>query len=368
MKKTRNSKVEVEDMEGLEELEELEVLTSVETKEVDKQKALKVLESQLIKDHGDNYYAITQKRRLEPINFITTGCYTLDKVLGGGIPEGRVITVYGEPSVGKSLFALSCVKAFQSQNKLCAYIDVEHSLSSDFMQICGIDTENIAIAKGNTAEENLDILRKIVKSNVIDLVVLDSVASLSSQQMQEKDAEENGMANEARLLSRILKELVIYAEKNKCTIILINQTRLNLGGYVVNKIMPGGQSIKFFSSIILKLAKKENIKYKSEVVGVTVEASTDKNKVGTPFKSGMFNILFPHEDINGEIVAGIDTLTDLVQGCVDNNIVVKAGAWISLVYEGEELKYQGLDNFKESIKERPEIINYLTDRLYNLTK
>jgi recombination protein RecA len=344
----------------------LEVPSSVEVTD-----QMKALDRAFNKKFGDKYYGVSKddvKRKGLDLNveFISTGCYSLDYVLGGGgpnfgIPVGRVLQFYGASSSAKTLISTYIGSTLQKLGKRVAFIDAEHSMDPAFANMCGLNMDDLIMFKPNTCEDALEALREFTKSGVVDLVILDSTASLSPQAVQDKNVGEATMAVAARYWSTLLPELVAHADNNKCTVILLNQVRTNLGTYGSPVGPAGGKALGFYSSIILKLTRSTVIKAKGEEIGIVVNISTTKNKVGTPFKSKEISVLFPHKNKDGEMVAGIDVLSDLLEAALDLEVLSKSGAWL----EFEGLRACGKEAMKEALTKRLDIVELLKEKVKN---
>lgn len=329
--------------------------------------AMKALDAALAKKFGDKYFGPTNGRKVDPVKFISTGCMSIDYVLGGGLPSGRLLEIFGQPSCGKSLLSMQTVKSYQQQNKICAWIDVEACFEPTFATYCGVDVEKLAILQPDTAEEALEALRDFVKSGVVDLVVLDSVAALSSRTAQEKQVDEATMAVTARYMSKVLPELCPIASKNGTTIIFINQVRNTLKMYGASEDTPGGNAIKFYSSVRLKVTRKDILKQGSTEIGVVTAVKAVKNKCSSPFREKELSIYFPHFDaVSSTTVAGVDVLGDLVDAAIDCGAVNKGGAWLTGTLAGKDFKVQGKEKLKAELTANPDMIEDLKAKVAEL--
>ena len=289
------------------------------------------------------------------IESIPTGSYSLNEILGvGGIPKGRIIEIYGMESSGKTTLALHITAEFQKLGGNVGYIDSEHALDPLYAKNIGVDVDNIILSQPDSGEQALQILQRFVESDKIKLIVVDSVASLVPQ--AEIDAEMGALkiGLQARLMSSALRKLVGIANKNKVTIIFINQIRIKIGAYGNPETTPGGLALKFYSSVRIELRKKGTIKYREEPVGSNIKIKIAKSKVSAPFKTTEVQIIFNK---------GIDKLTDLANLLVKKEIIEKKGAWFFY----KDYKWNGikkvvieLEDNKELKKELLEIYGKLS--------
>lgn len=310
---------------------------------------IRALDQALSKKYGDIYSGVSRKRAIEPVNFVSTGCHSLDKVIGGGIPEGRIIEIFGPPSSCKTLIAMKMIEAYQKEGKLCAFIDAEASFDPTFVNYCGVDLNLLAVVEPKTAEQGLESLKDLVRSGVISLVVLDSVAALSPAEEQAKEVQEASMAVLARYLSKVLREMAPVARENKCTIVLINQVRNTLKMYGPSEDTPGGNALKYYTSVRLKVTRKDVIKKSGEEIGIISAVKAMKNKVSAPFREAEMEVYFPHYDEEaGRTIAGIDIAGDTLDAAIEANIINKGGAW----YTYKNIRAQGKEKLKvEIVKE-----------------
>ncbi len=339
-------------------------IPEVEVTQDDPLKAIKALDASLTKKFGDKYYGISNKRKVDPVTFVSTGCFTLDAVFGGGqgIPSGRIIELFGPPSAGKGIVGMAFVKAAQQAGKCAAWVDVEAAWESNFAEDCGVDESMLALLQPHTCEEALEGLREFVKSGVCSVVVLDSIGALSAKAEQDKNIDEATMAVVARYLSRVLRELAPVANNNGTTILLINQVRTNIGGYGSPEVTPGGAAPAFFASVRARISRKEILKKGSTEVGILSQVRTVKNKVAQPFIAGELYIYFPHIDpATGKRIAGIDYVADLVKAGLANKAFRISGAWIYFMHQGEEVKFQGELNLANAAKEDPDLLETITN-------
>ena len=301
------------------------------------------------KQFGSIYTGFSQVKEFKPIDRIKLDCFSLNKMLGGGIPVGRVIEIFGQSSSGKSSLANYIVANYQKQNKLCLWLDCEHALDPIYMSYCGVDLGKLCKLTPETAEQTLEAVRtglgaKDSEGNsVIGLIVLDSVASLVPSDEYQKEVGGGMIASLARLLSQQLKQVAVLAGLNNVSVILLNQERsTNLTGYGKKSDSAGGNALKYYTSIRLDLNKTGWIEDdKKQKIGQFVKIEAIKNKTATPFQTTILNFMFPYK-YNNTTVAGIDIIRDIVNVALDNNIIKRTGAWYQP--PGFDKKINGLDN------------------------
>jgi len=273
------------------------------------------------------------------IEVIPTGCFSIDEILGvGGIPKGRIVEVYGLESSGKTTLALHITAECQKAGGNVGYIDSEHALDPAYAKNIGVNVEELLLSQPDSGEQALQILQRFVESGTINLVVVDSVASLVPQ--AEIDAEMGALkiGLQARLMSSALRKLVGIANKNKVTIIFINQIRMKIGAYGNPETTPGGLALKFYSSIRIELRKRAVIKYREEPIGANIKIKIAKSKVSAPFKTTEVQIIFNK---------GIDKLNDLANLAVKKEIIEKKGAW----FYYKDYKWNGIKKLAKELED-----------------
>ena len=285
------------------------------------------------------------------VEVIPTGCFSIDDILGvGGIPKGRIIEVYGMESSGKTTLALHITAECQKAGGNVGYIDAEHALDPLYAKNIGVNIEELLLSQPDSGEQALQILQRFVESGNIDLVVVDSVASLVPQ--AEIDAEMGALkiGLQARLMSSALRKLVGIVNKNNVTIIFINQIRMKIGVYGNPETTPGGLALKFYSSVRIELRKKGTIKYREEPIGAKVKVKIAKSKISAPFKTTEVEIIFNK---------GIDKLNDLVGLAVKNEIIEKKGAW----FYYKDKTWNGIKKVTKAVEDDKELQEELTKLL-----
>ncbi len=276
---------------------------------------------------------------------ISTGCLSLDLALGGrGIPRGRVCEFFGPESSGKTTLALHVIASAQKDGGVAAFIDAEHALDPSWAKRLGVNLENLLVSQPDTGEQALEICELLVRSNAVDVIVVDSVAALIPAAEIEGEMGDSHMGLQARLMSQALRKLTGAIAKSRGTVIFINQLREKIGVMFGNpETTPGGRALKFYASIRLDIRRTSSIKEGEVAVGNRVRAKVVKNKVAPPFRDAEFDIMFTE---------GISVTGDLIDLAVAENIVEKSGAWFS--YKGTRLG-QGRENSKQFLKDNPEL-------------
>lgn len=257
-------------------------------------------------------------------NTLSTGSLTLDVALGGGLPRGRVVEIYGPESSGKTTLALHCVAEAQKNGGTAAFIDAEHALDPSYAKRVGVNVEKLLCSQPDSGEMALDIVDQLVRSSAVDLVVVDSVAALVPRAELEGDMADSQIGLQARLMSKAMRKITGSLAKSMCTVIFLNQLRSKVGViYGSPEVTSGGNALKFYSSVRLDTRRKEVL---PDNIGINVRVKVVKNKVSAPFKVVNFDILFG---------SGIDALGCLVDAADDLKIVEKKGSWYA--YKGKNI-------------------------------
>lgn len=319
-----------------------------------KQKSLDLAMKQIDKTFGKGTLMRLGDKEIEPINAISTGSIGLDLALGiGGVPEGRVVEIYGPESSGKTTLSLQIIAECQRGGGVCAFIDAEHALDVGYAKNLGVDVENLLVSQPDYGEQALDIVETIVRSGAIDLIVIDSVAALTPKVEIEGEMNDQQVGVQARLMSKALRKLTAIMHKMNCTIIFINQIRMKIGtmGYGSPETTTGGNALKFYASVRIDVRKIATLKQGESQIGNRVKAKVVKNKVAPPFRQAEFDIMF------GE---GISKEGELVDYGVKLDIIDKSGAWFSF----EDIKLgQGRENVKQKFKDEPELARRVEEKI-----
>jgi recombination protein RecA len=290
---------------------------------------------------------------LVPVSVIPTGCLSLDAALGvGGFPRGRVVEVYGPESGGKTTMTLHVIAEAQKLGGTAAFIDAEHALDPIYARKLGVDVDNLLVSQPDNGEQALEIAQELIRSNAVDIVVVDSVAALVPKAELEGDMGDPQMGLQARLMSQALRKLTAIVSKSRTCLIFINQIREKIGVMFGNpETTTGGRALKFYASIRLDIRRIQAIKEGDRVIGSRTRGKVVKNKVAAPFREAEFDILY------GE---GISREGDLIDLGVEKGLLEKSGTWIS--YGGERMG-QGRENARVFLKENKDIRDKLETAL-----
>ncbi|MES2684111.1 MAG: recombinase RecA [Pseudomonadota bacterium] len=313
----------------------------------DRKKALEAALSQIEKQFGKGAIMRMGVDERPDIEVISTGSITLDAALGiGGVPRGRVVEIYGPESSGKTTFALHVTAQAQKGGGVAAFIDAEHALDVTYAEKLGVQVGDLLISQPDTGEQALEIVDMLVRSNAVDLIVIDSVAALVPKNEIEGEMGEASVGVQARLMSQALRKLTGSINRSKTTVIFINQLRMKIGAMMPGQspeTTTGGNALKFYASMRLDIRRIGAIKKGDEVVGNETRVKVVKNKLAPPFKQVVFEIMY------GE---GISREGELIDLGVEHKFVEKSGAWFA--YKGEKIG-QGKDNSKAYLREHPEV-------------
>jgi recombination protein RecA len=312
----------------------------------ERSKALDIAVSQIEKQFGKgSIMRLGQRNQIAPIDAISTGSISIDYALGvGGLPRGRVTEIYGPESSGKTTLALQVIAEAQRAGGMAAFVDAEHALDARYAQKLGVDLENLLVSQPDNGEQALEIVEVLVRSNSVDVVVVDSVAALVPKAEIDGEMGDAQMGLQARLMSQALRKLTGIVSKSKTTLVFINQLREKIGVMFGNpETTTGGRALKFYASVRIDIRSIAAIKDGDQFVGGRTRVKVVKNKVAPPFREAEFDIMY------GE---GISREGDLLDMAVDRRIVEKSGAWFA--YEGERLG-QGRENVKQFLKDNPAV-------------
>lgn len=318
----------------------------------DKQRAIKFAIEQIEKAHGKGSIMKLSDKNVVQVDSIPTGCLSLDAAIGiGGVPRGRIIEVFGPESSGKTTICLHVIAEAQKRGGLAAFIDTEHALDINYAQRLGVDLNNLLLSQPEFGEQALEIVETLVRSNAIDVVVIDSVAALTPRVEIEGDMGDAQMGSQARLMSQAMRKLNAAIGKTKTTVIFTNQLRSKIGVIYGNpETTTGGNALKFYASVRIDIRRKEVIKDGQEIIGNRVRCKIVKNKVAPPFKEVEFDILYNE---------GISKIGDMLDVATEHGIIAKSGSWYT--YKSERV--QGRDGLRRILVESPELMKELEDNV-----
>lgn len=319
----------------------------------EKKKALESAIAQIEKNFGKGAIIKLGANQTMKVDAIPTGSMGLDLALGiGGVPRGRIVELYGPESSGKTTVALHIIAEAQKQGGEVAFVDVEHALDPKYAAAVGVDVDNLLVSQPNSGEEALEIMEALVRSGAIDVVVLDSVAALTTKAEIDGNMGDSNVGQLARLMSQAMRKLTPLLSKTNCVAVFINQIREKIGVMYGNpETTPGGRALKFYSSVIIDVRKGEPIKNGTELIGSRTKIKVKKNKVAPPFKECEFDIIFGK---------GISRMGEVLDIAVELDIIKKSGSWFS--YEGKKLG-QGRDNVKKALEENPEMLKEIEQKV-----
>ena len=282
------------------------------------------------------------------VETIPTGSLPLDLALGGGIPKGRIVEIYGPESSGKTTLSLHVLAEVQKRGGLAAFIDAEHALDPEYAGRIGVKLDDLLISQPDTGEQALEICETLVRSSAVDIVVVDSVAALVPRAEIEGEMGDSHVGLQARLMSQALRKLTGVIAKSNTTVIFINQLRMKIGVMFGNpEVTSGGNALKYYSSVRLDIRRTEQIKDGDNVVGNHVKVKVVKNKIAAPFRIAEFDIMYNE---------GISKAGDLIDLAVKHELVAKSGAWYS--YKDEKIA-QGREAAKQFLKDHPKVMDEL---------
>lgn len=307
----------------------------------EKKKALEQALKMIEKNYGAGAVMRLGQRKKMDVDVIPTGSMTLDMALGvGGVPRGRIIELYGPESSGKTTVALHIVAEAQKQGGEAAFIDVEHALDPKYAKALGVDIDNLLVAQPDSGEQALEIAERLVRSGAIDVLVVDSVAAMTTQAEIDGEMGDNHVGQLARLMSQAMRKLTSVVAKTNCVAIFINQIREKIGVMYGNpETTPGGRALKFYATVRMDVRKGEILKENGIPIGNRMKVKVVKNKVAPPFRECEFDNIYGH---------GISRDGEIMDLAVELDIIKKAGSWFS--YNGQKLG-QGRDNVKKMLLE-----------------
>ena len=322
-------------------------------KGVEKNEALEKVLSDIEKQFGKGSIMRLGDNKHMELDVTSSGSLTLDIAMGvGGYPKGRIIEIYGPESSGKTTFALHAIAEVQKNGGRAAFIDAEHALDPVYAKNLGVDINELLLAQPDTGEQALEICEALVRSEAVNIVVIDSVAALVPQAEIDGEMGDSHVGLQARLMSQALRKLSGTISKTKTTAIFINQLREKVGVMFGNpETTPGGRALKFYSSVRLDIRRIEQIKQNGEVTGHRVRVKVVKNKVAPPFREAEFDLVYNE---------GISKVGNIVDMAVNLDIIVKSGSWFS--YKGEKI-CQGRENVKKYLTDNPDMMAEIENKV-----
>jgi len=322
------------------------VKDKIESQDIsDRQKALELALSHIEKQFGKGSIMKLGGKVKADVEVIPTGSLTLDYALGvGGLPRGRVIEIFGPEASGKTTISLTAIREIQKKGGVAAFIDAEHAFDSTYAKKIGLNLDDLLISQPDTGEQALEITETLVRSNAVDLIVIDSVAALTPRAEIEGEMGDAHVGLQARLMSQALRKLTAAISKSRTSVIFINQLREKIGIMFGNpETTPGGRALKFYSSVRLDVRRIASIKVADSVVGGHVRVRVVKNKVAPPFKEAEFDIL--HDE-------GISKSGSIIDAGINLEVLQKSGTWLS--FQNEKIG-QGRDQAIKALKENPKL-------------
>ena len=319
----------------------------------DKKEALASALKQLEKRYGAGAVMRLGETKVLNVDANPTGSMTLDMALGiGGVPRGRIVEIYGPESSGKTTVALSVIAQAQKLDGEVAFIDVEHALDPNYAKALGVNINNLLVSQPDSGEQALEIAEALIRSGAIDVIVLDSIAAMTTRAEIDGEMGDLHVGQLARLMSQAMRKLTAAISKSNCVAIFINQIREKIGVMYGNpETTPGGRALKFYASVRIEVRKGEVIKEGGQIIGASTRCKVVKNKVAPPFKEAEFDMMY------GE---GISRTGEVLDIATDLEIIKKGGSWFSY---GDRKLGQGRDNVKELLKNEPELMAEIEEQI-----
>lgn len=328
------------------------VLEAPSKDESGKNQALSLAMDQIEKQFGKGAIMRMDGGYKLDIETFSTGALSLDIALGGGIPRGRIIEIYGPESSGKTTLSLHAVAEVQKAGGTAAFVDAEHALDPIYAEKIGVQLDKLLVSQPDNGEQALEIVETLVRSNAVDIIVIDSVAALVPQAEIEGDMGDAHMGLQARLMSQALRKLTGVINKSKTTVVFLNQLRMKIGVMFGNpETTTGGNALKFYASVRMDIRRTSQIKSGDDVIGNRTRVKVVKNKIAPPFREAEFDIMYNR---------GISTEGDVLDLASEKGLVEKAGAWFS--YNGEKIA-QGREGAKQYLIDNPKVLKELDSKL-----
>ncbi|MBA3757397.1 recombinase RecA [Candidatus Saccharibacteria bacterium] len=310
-----------------------------------KKEALNLAMSQIEKQFGRGSIMRLGEAQHADIATTPTGSISLDLALGGGIPKGRIIEIYGPESSGKTTLSLHIVAEVQKGGGTAAYVDAEHALDPAYAKRIGVNTDELLLSQPDSGEQALEVVETLVRSNAVDIIVVDSVAALVPQAEIEGDMGDAHMGLQARLMSQALRKLTGVISKTNCTVIFVNQLRMKIGIMFGNpETTTGGNALKFYATVRMDIRRTSQLKSGDRVIGNHCRVKVVKNKVAPPFREAEFDIMYNE---------GISREGDIIDLAALHEVVIKSGAWYE--YEGQKIA-QGREAAKKYLRDNPKVL------------
>ena len=317
-----------------------------------KSKALAVALESIEKQFGKGSIMKLGDYSSKSVECIPTGSLSLDLALGGGLPKGRVIEIYGPESSGKTTLTLHAIAEVQKSGGVAAFIDAEHALDPSYAKRIGVDVDNLLLSQPDNGEQALEIVETLVRSNAVDIIVVDSVAALVPKAEIEGEMGDSHMGLQARLMSQALRKLTGIISRSHVTVIFINQIRMKIGVMFGNpETTTGGNALKFYASVRMDIRRTSQIKQDDVVIGNRTKVKVVKNKIAAPFREAEFDIMYNQ---------GISKSGDVLDLAINHGIVDKAGAWFS--YQDNKIG-QGREAAKLYLEQNPKIMDEVIDKI-----
>ncbi|MCX6740161.1 MAG: recombinase RecA [Candidatus Parcubacteria bacterium] len=334
------------------------VKRSDEGEDKERTKAAEIAISQIKERFGDGAIMKLGEAKAMQVDAVSTGCLSLDIALGvGGVPRGRIIEIYGPEASGKTTLAQHIVAEVQKQGGIAAFVDAEHALDPEYAQKIGVNIDDLFISQPDTGEQALEIVETLVRSNGVDVIVVDSVAALTPKAEIEGEMGDQHMALQARLMSQALRKLAGIISKSHTILIFINQTRMKIGVFFGNpETTTGGMALKFYSSVRIEVRRAAQIKQGEKFIGNRVKAKIVKNKVAAPFRFCEFDIMYNE---------GISISGDVLDTATESGVIKKSGNSYSYTdkKEGEVKLGVGRENAKQYLKDNPKILKAIKNEV-----
>lgn len=321
-----------------------------------KTKALSMAMDNIEKQYGKGSIMRLGESYGQQVESIPSGSLSLDIALGGGIPKGRIIEIYGPESSGKTTLTLHAIAKAQEQGGTAAFIDAEHALDPQYAKRIGVNIEELLLSQPDNGEQALEITETLVRSNAVDLIVVDSVAALVPRAEIEGDMGDSHMGLQARLMSQALRKLTGVISRSKATVIFINQIRMKIGVMFGNpETTTGGNALKFYSSVRMDIRRISQIKKNDDIIGNRTRVKVVKNKMAPPFRQAEFDIMYNK---------GISYTGDVLDLATKHGMIAKSGPWFSY----DEQKFSGREAIRSYLEEHPDKLKELSEQIKQTVK